>query len=262
MGHPPDVVCLASAGAIDRDSGIVIRSPNFPDWRDVDLANDVKGLIDNIPVLLENDANAAAVGEGWIGAGKRAESFIMITIGTGIGGGIILDRELWRGATGMAGEIGHINVRPDGRMCGCGRRGCLETTASASGVVNTAKDKLRHRDADWLNQMIQCDPDKITADMIARGAENGDPFCKGLFRSAGEDLGVALGFLALTLDIGVFVIGGGMGPALKFMESAARQVAIDRAFTLNTMKLKIRPATLGNLAGIIGAGKIARDYMD
>lgn len=249
-------VGLGSAGAIDFSKGIVTRSPNFPDWKNAPLGRDVAERV-GVPVILENDANAAAIGEGWTGAASEWDNFAMLTLGTGVGGGIVLDGRIWRGPTGMAGEIGHLPVRSGGRICGCGASGCLEAYASASGVVRSARERFKESAASWLRERSGEDKNAITATAIKEGAEVGDKLCIDLLKEAGDYLGIALGAVALTLDLADFVIGGGLAGALDFMSPSMRDAAMRTAYTLNEDKLRTSLARLGDDAGIIGAAKLA-----
>lgn len=252
MAEKPSAVGLAVPGAIDFEKGVVTRSPNFPGWRDAPVARDVSALL-GAPVVIENDANAAAVGEGWIGSARGAENFVMMTLGTGVGGGVVLDGRVWRGSTGMAGEIGHIPVREGGRMCGCGKRGCLEVYASANAVARTARERIGEEKARRLLEMAGGVHEEIDSGLMARMAAGGDSFCLEIFEEAGRDIGKTMAVIALTLDVAHFVIGGGMAEALPFMLAAMRQAALDRAYTLNEEKLVIVKSALGDNAGILGS---------
>lgn len=252
MGSKPSAVGLAVPGAIDFAKGVVTWSPNFPGWSNVPAARDVSALL-GLPVVIENDGNAAAVGEGWIGSARGVGNFVMMTLGTGVGGGVVLDGRVWRGSTGMAGEIGHIPVREGGRMCGCGKHGCLETYASANGVARTARERIGEEKARMLLEMVSGVPEKIDSGIMAQCAGKGDPFCLEIFEEAGRDLGKAMAVIALTLDVSHFVIGGGMAEALPYLLASMRKAALDHAYTLNEDKLVIVKAALGDDAGIIGS---------
>lgn len=260
MPVKPTAVGLAVPGAIDFAKGVVTWSPNFPDWSRVPVASDVSALL-GLPVVIENDANAAAVGEGWTGSARGVGNFVMMTLGTGVGGGVVLDGRIWRGSTGMAGEIGHIPVHEEGRMCGCGKRGCLETYASANAVAKTARERIGEEKARPLLGLVNDVPEKIDSGVMAQCAGRGDPFCLEIFEEAGRGIGKAMAVIALTLDIAHFVIGGGMAEALPLLLAPMRQSALDHAYTLNESKLEIVKATLGDDAGIIGAGRMALSKM-
>jgi glucokinase len=258
MGRDPAAVGLAAPGAIDFKRNVVTRSPNFPGWADAPVSGDVAGLL-GIPVLLENDANAAALGEGWMGSARGSSDFVMITLGTGVGGGVVLNGRVWRGSTGMAGEVGHIPVRFGGRKCGCGKHGCLEAYASANSVARLARERIGEPEAQSLLKVTGGDPEKIDSSLMAREAASGDRFCQDIFSGAGRDIGKAIAAIALTLDVSRFVIGGGMAEALPLMLSPMRKSAIDHAYTLNKDKLVIVKSALGGDAGMLGAAKTAID---
>lgn len=258
MGHTPEGLGLASAGAIDCNKGIITKSPHFPDWKDAPLGDDVAGEL-TFPVVLENDANSAAIGEKWIGAAKDWTDFVALTLGTGVGGGVVLKGELWRGPGGMGGEIGHILVEPGGRLCGCGAQGCLETYSSATGVTQTAREMIDKPEADWLKSAVGSDIEKIDAEIITNGAKNGDRLCLDILEDAGKYLGRAIAQAALLLDVSKFVIAGGMSPALPYLEPAMRKEALKTAYTLTDEKLIIRKAALGDDAGILGAVKMVME---
>ena len=256
MGAKPRAIGLAAPGAIDAGRNVVTSSPNFPDWRDAPLARDV-GRGYNIPVILENDANAAALGEGWVGAARGWSGFVMLTLGTGVGGGIVLDGALWRGERGMAGEIGHIKIHPGGRRCGCGGRGCLEAYASATGVAATARERSRTKGGAWLRAAAKGDAARIDAALVAKGARAGDDVCREILRGAGAALGRAMAQVALVLDTPRFVWGGGMAAAFAFLAPSAKAAALAEAYTLTPRALTIVRARLGDDAGITGAARRA-----
>jgi glucokinase len=252
MDVKPSAVGLAVPGAIDFAKGVVTWSPNFPGWSNVPVARDVSAIL-GWPVVIENDGNAAAVGEGWTGSARGVGNFVMMTLGTGVGGGVVLDGRVWRGSTGMAGEVGHIPVCEAGRMCGCGKRGCMETYASANGVARTARERIEEERARGLMEMVNGIPEKIDSGIMAKAAGMGDTFCLEIFEEAGRDIGKAMAVIALTLDVSHFVIGGGMAEALPFLIASMRKAALDHAYTLNEEKLVIVKAALGDDAGIIGS---------
>ncbi|MBI5815099.1 MAG: ROK family protein [Nitrospinae bacterium] len=254
-------VGIAAPGAIDFTRGVVTRSPNFPDWRDAPLTNDLAAAL-KVPVELENDANAAAFGEGFAGAAKGWRDYIMFTLGTGVGSGVVLNGKVWRGPSGMAGEMGHITARPDGRKCGCGNNGCVEAYASASGVAATARERFNEPAAAWLQKASGGDASMIDAALVAKGAFENDPLCREMLEEAGECLGFALAAGALVLGVTRFVIGGGMAGALPVMENSIRNSAARRAYTIAGSGIEIVNASLGDDAGIIGAAAIAIGAME
>lgn len=230
---------LGAPGIISRRAGAVVASPNLPGWQDVPLRDRVAAAT-GLPVLLENDANAAAYGEYWRGAGVGCESMVLLTLGTGVGGGLVLGGELWRGADGMAGEIGHVTVDPGGRTCRCGNSGCLETYASATGIVDGYRELSGAQEA-------------VTAEEINRRAHEGDANARQAYREAGRSLGVAFATLVNLLNPERIVIGGGVLPAWDLFIPPAEQEMHRRAFSAPASRVRIAAAVLGDLAGVTGA---------
>jgi glucokinase len=232
-------VVLGAPGIISSREGTVVASPNLPGWRDVPLRDRVAAAV-GFPVLLENDANAAAYGEYWRGAGERCASMVLLTLGTGVGGGLVLGGELWRGADGMAGEIGHITVEPGGRTCRCGNAGCLETYASATGIVASYREFSGFEET-------------LTAEEVHRRAQEGDADARQSYREAGRSLGLAFAALVNLLNPERIIIGGGVLPAWDLFMPAAEHEMRRRAFAAPAARVRITPAVLGDLAGVTGA---------
>jgi glucokinase len=199
-------------GLIDIESGRLVESPNLPGWSDFDVKGEIEGRL-GTAVILENDANVAALGEQWLGAGRNAESMCMYTLGTGVGGGLILDGKLWRGWNGMAGEIGHCNVYPDGHPCKCGSRGCLEQYASATAVVRMAREAVVSGAATELSKLAGNSDQEFDSRVIYEFAMKGDQVAKSVFERVGRALGLAIGNMVNAINFPVFVIGGGASNA-------------------------------------------------
>lgn len=233
-------VVLGAPGIISTREGTIVSSPNLPGWKDVPLRELVAAAVGR-PVLLENDANAAAYGEYWRGAGAGCQSMILLTLGTGVGGGLVLGGELWRGADGMAGEIGHITIEPGGRSCLCGNTGCLEVYASATGIVET------YRNLAGIDEMV-------TAEALHLRAHEGDANARQSYREAGRSLGVAFADLVNLFNPERIIIGGGVLPAWELFMPAAEQEMRRRAFAAPAERVRFAPAVLGDLAGVTGAG--------
>ena len=230
------------------DTGYVSICVNLG-WKDKNPANELSELL-SIPVKAGNDANVAALGEMWKGAGEGEKDLIMVTLGTGVGGGIIIDGHAVVGAHGAGGEIGHITVRDDEtEACGCGRKGCLEQYASATGLVRLAK---RYFEKNTKNSILT--GKEITAKEVFDAAKAGDAAALEITEEFGAYLGQALVNLAATVDPAVFVIGGGVSKAGDILLETVRKYFYDHAFYGN-QKTKITLATLGNDAGIYGAAK-------
>lgn len=234
------------------EEGRIFSLPNLPELAGRDLGAALNEEL-GISVVLENDANAAAIGEYWLGASRDVANSICVTLGTGVGGGIILDGKPHRGADGTAGEIGHICVEPLGPPCGCGSNGCLEQFSSASAIVRMANE-LR---AEYPDSSIADLSGNLNALSIYRQGVEGDPLCIEVFRRAGVYLGIALAGLINVLNPEAIVIGGGAAEGWDLFIDATRTEIKRRAFREPAERAKIVRATLGNDAGIVGAAFLA-----
>jgi len=256
--HPVDRVGIGAAGYVDAGRRVVMFAPNIA-WRDEHLADEVARHT-GLPVVVENDANAAAWGEFAHGAAADVDDMLMITVGTGIGGGMVLGGRLYRGAFGAAAEIGHLRVVPGGRLCGCGNSGCLEQYASGSALVRDTRARAASEPAGaHLLDRAGGDAAAITGPMITAAAVDGDGFALARLAEAGTWLGEAVASLAAVLDPAVVVVGGGVSEAgevlLEPMRDAFTQQLTGRG---HRPTAEIRPASLGNRAGVIGAADLAR----
>ena len=196
-------------GFIDMATGRVMRSPNLADWTDFPVREVIEKQL-GAKVILENDANVAAMGEKWLGAGRQVEHMAMYTLGTGVGGGLIFNGKLWHGMTGMAGELGHFNIFPDGHPCGCGSRGCLEQYASATAVVRMAREATERKEASEELERLMPDPQQFTSRSIYNLAIQGDTSAKKIFETVGRALGIGIGGMVNALNLPMYVIGGGV----------------------------------------------------
>jgi len=244
---------IGAAGIINIAEGEIVSSPNFPGWQDVTL-RDIISRRFCVPTVLDNDANAAIFGEQWAGAGIGKRSLIGLTLGTGVGGGIILDGRLWHGSDGMAGEIGHMTVVPDGRRCSCGNRGCLEAYASATAILNrTIESMPRHPENNLLEIADIKNPSELTSEKIFQAACSGNKLAKEIFRETGAYLGLAIGSLINILNPEIFIIGGGASQAWDFFYPAMMEEIKLRALKEPAERISVVPTKLGNDAGLIGA---------
>lgn len=239
---------VGAPGVIDISRGIVVKSPNFPDWNNLPLKAELETAL-RIPVFIENDANAAALGEQWMGAGKDVGTMILITLGTGVGGGIVLDGKIWHGADGMAGELGHMTILPDGRQCGCGNTGCLEMYASARGVIQNYRDTRKVKG--------QSTPDDITSEQIYQAAREGDESAVTALKETGRYLGIGIANLVNIFNPQKVVIGGGVKEAWDLFIGATRLEVRKRAFEVPAERTQIVASLLSDDAGIVGAAAIA-----
>ena len=198
-------------GIIDMQTGLLRESPNLPGWAEYPVRAEIERRLKTI-VILENDANVAALGEKWLGAAKDFADMAMLTLGTGVGGGLVLGGEIWRGANGMAGEFGHTTVEPDGHPCGCGNRGCLEQYASATAVVRLAREAIASGSGSALAAAAHSDPE-FSAKSIYNLAIQGDEDARRIFRYVGRCLGIVLSTMVNSLNLPIYVIGGGASSA-------------------------------------------------
>lgn len=252
-------VGIGAAGFVDSHRATVLFAPNLP-WRHEPLRDAVSHRV-GLPVVVENDANAMAWGEYRFGTGRGADSLVCVTIGTGIGGGIVLGGALLRGSYGIAAEFGHVRVVADGRRCGCGNRGCWEQYCSAGALVREAQDLARvdPRGADRLLELAGGQLEDVTGEVITEAAREGDPAALECFAQVGAWLGQGLADVAATLDPSRFVIGGGVIAAGDLLLAPARRRYAESLTGRGHRPLaEIIAATLGNAAGVVGAADLAR----
>lgn len=246
-------VGIGIPGLPDKKTGVVVFAPNLG-WRNVPLLKFLSTSV-KLPVSLENDANIAALGEQWLGAGRGSANMIMITIGTGIGGGLVLDGKLYTGANGSAGEIGHTVINPQGPPCSCGRRGCLETYTSATAMIRMAREAIEQGKKTSLAVK-----DKIDARAIVNAAIQGDEISAGIVGFAAQYLGFGIANMINLFNPDKVVIGGGVAGAgeilFKPLISSIRQWSLKTAVDA----VEIVPAQLGNSAGCIGAAGLALQH--
>lgn len=249
-------VGIGAPGTLDHKKGQIITSPNLPQWRNIPLVGKITAEV-KMPIFIDNDANCAAIGEHWIGAANGAENAVLITLGTGVGGGIIINNRIYRGSHGTAGELGHITIFAKGNKCACGNFGCLEAYASANATVSRAKERLKREDVASTLQTKKLS--EITAHEIYIHAEQGDRFAQSILTESGSYLGIGIATFANIFDPDIIIVGGGFAGAEKYLIPAAIDEAYKRAFKSVMDSIKITTAKLGNHAGIIGAAKLAFD---
>ena len=243
---------VAVAGTVEVKEGIVVTAPNIPCLADFCLGDALQNEL-QVPSLIENDANAAAMGEMWKGAARGVSTIVCITLGTGVGGGIILDGKLWRGVDGSAGEIGHTSIEPfDGVTCRCGNQGCLENYASGTAIVRMTREALPRYSDSALNATGE-----LAAEKVYEAAERGDELALEIFRRMGVYLGVGLANLVNILNPEIIVIAGGVANAWPLFAEHAIQEMRRRAFPLPGAKVQIRRGECGDRAGLLGAAKLA-----
>ena len=245
-------VSIVVPGTVNVEEGAVVKAPNLPCLDGFRLAAALTEQLD-LPAILENDANAAAVGEMWRGAAIGCKTIICVTLGTGVGGGIILDGKLWRGVDGAAAEIGHMCVDPFGGVaCTCGSRGCLEVFASATAIVRMTRE-ARPR---YPDSMLQ-GKEELTAETIFAAGKAGDELALEIFRRMGVYLGIGLANLINILNPEMIVLGGGVVNGWDLFARHMHQQVEERAFPLLAARVKIERAKCGDDAGLLGAARLA-----
>ena len=258
--HSVSSVGVSAAGFVSSDRKTMLATPNIADWNGVDLDHQLNQLI-GLPVVIENDANAAAWGEAKFGAGKNQDHMMMLTVGTGIGGGIVVNGALYRGAYGIAAEYGHMRVVPDGHICGCGARGCFEQYASGNALLRHAREAINASPEVARNLLSRGDGTVagLTGQAITEAAREGDPVALTAFNTTGQWLGAGIASLAVLLDPACVVIGGGVIDAGEILLKPTRE-SLERnmPFAGKHPYPKIIAAQLGNEAGLVGVADLAR----
>ncbi|MDP2932023.1 MAG: ROK family protein [Chloroflexota bacterium] len=250
-------ISLAIAGGMDTEKGLVTSSPNLPGWHDVPL-RDMVGEHYGVPTLLVNDSSAAALGEYRLGAGKGTRNMVMLTVGTGIGGGIIIEGKLYTGSSGSAGEIGHMAIDVSGPKCKCGNIGCLEMLASGTAMAREAIRRIRDGQQSILIALVGGNIENITAREVGTAARNGDALAADVILEAATYLGIGLVNMVNIFNPEVIVIGGSVAKLGDLLLEPARQVVKERAFRISANLVRIVPAQLGDDAGVLGAAVFAR----
>jgi glucokinase len=257
--HDVEAVGVGVAGFIDVARSTVLFAPNVA-WREEPLKAELEARVD-LPVVVENDANAAAWGEFQFGAGHDVDDLLLVTVGTGVGGGLVLDGELYRGAFGIAAEIGHMRVMPGGRLCGCGNRGCWEQYASGTAMMREVHEVARAGSPMTAGMLERAGGvvDDITGQMVTQAAREGDAFAQEMVDQVGRWLGEGIATLAAILDPASVALAGGVAEAgellLRPVEDAFRGSLTGRG---HRPQLDVRKAQLGDQAGMIGAADLAR----
>jgi len=247
---------IAAAGAIDSEKGLVTSSPNLPGWHDVPVRDIVRSKYKVDPFLI-NDASAAALGEHEFGAGKGVNNLIYLTVGTGIGGGIIIDGKLYCGVSGSAGEIGHMTIDVNGTRCNCGNTGCLEILASGTAMAKEATRRIKQGEGSSLTKIVEGKIENITAETVEFAARGGDYLALEVISKAATYLGVGMVNLANIFNPEMIIVGGGVAKMGELLLEPARRVVQERAFKLPAKAVRIVPAQLGDDSGLVGAAVFA-----
>lgn len=248
-------VGIAVAGVVDKESGTVLLLPNFPGlWQGIPLGPRLQDHF-KVPSFVINDARAATLGEKTFGAGQQSNNMVMLTLGTGVGGGIIIDGELYFGSEGHAGEVGHQTIDPDGPLCGCGNQGCLEALASGPAIASMGVRAVKQGMTTSIRDLAGGDLDNISPKTIADAASDGDAVANWIIRTAGSYIGIGIANLVVILNPDTVVVGGGVAKAGDLLFRAIEETVDQRVciFAGGRGTVRIVPAALGEEAGAIGA---------
>jgi glucokinase len=249
-------VGMGSPGVVDSEAGTVIGAYNL-NWKTLQLVKDQFESALGLPFFIDNDANVAALGEQWVGAGNNNPNVVFMTLGTGVGGGVIAAGNLIRGVKGAGGELGHITVDFDAPFaCTCGKKGCLETVASATGIVNLTRRYAEEYAGDAKLKQLIDDGEEVTAKDVFDLAKEGDDLALIVYRHFSNYLGVACANIAAVLNPAYIVLGGGVSAAGEFLLDGVRNVFADNSFPQIKESTQIVLATRGNDAGVLGAASL------
>jgi glucokinase len=251
---------VSAAGPLDLDRGIVTEAPNLPGWIDIPLRQQINDL-SGIPAWIENDANAGAYAEYRLGAGRGSRHMVLVAVGTGVGGGLILDGRLYHGASGGAGEVGHMIVDPAGALCGCGRKGCLEAVASGTALDKAAAQIAASEPNGLVAGIARREGDTPNARILVQAATEGDASALAALRRAGGFLGAGLTNLVNVLNPDVIVIGGSVRKSALYVQTAVETLQRE-AFAQHLADVRIAEAELGDDAPAIGAALIALENLN
>jgi len=259
----PDLaaVGIGAPGLSNPETGVLFTSPNLPGWKDVPLRDIIEKELGKKAFLI-NDANAAAIGELYFGAGRGALNFIYITVSTGIGGGIIIDGKIYTGSTGTAGELGHMVIDDEGPQCNCGNKGCWETLASGTALSREARHRIKEGAATSILKYAGGNIEKINAEAIHEAAQAGDKLANELIARTAYYLGVGLANLINIFNPEVIIIGGGLSNIGDMLLKPAFEEAGRRAFRQSYQAVRFARAELGRNSGVLGAAAYALEKMN
>jgi len=241
---------IGFAGLVDSTKGIVYSSPNFPEIHNFELVSKLKEKL-NLPIFIHNDASLYTLGEAIFGAGRGKRYILGMTLGTGVGGGIVIDKEIYGGMNDFAGEIGHITIDINGEKCGCGNIGCLEKYVAADGIIKRAKEYIK-KEASALSEIKEISPE-----IISHLANKGDKVAEKVIIETGRLLGIGIASLINVLSPEIVIIGGGIANAGELLFNSIREEVKKRSYLVKINKIDIVPAELGSGAGVLGAYQFA-----
>ncbi len=249
-------------GLIDWEEGVCLLLPNFPNkWKDVPVRRWLEEEL-SLPVAVINDVRAITLAEKRFGAGKEVQSLVMVAIGTGIGGGVVLNGDLYIGKDGAAGEFGHLTVEPNGLRCGCGSWGCLEAYSSGPAMVAQALRALVHQSDTLIRDMVENDLSRVSPKIIAEAAQKGDAIAVEIIERAGYYIGQALSCICVVVNPEMIVIGGGVAQAGELLFKSIEQGLRERLFIIPVDTIRLVPAQLGMDAGAIGTATWAKERLE
>ncbi|MGH7457500.1 MAG: ROK family protein [Longimicrobiaceae bacterium] len=244
-------VGIGSPGPLDRETGVVVATPNLG-WRNFPLRDLVSERV-RLPATLDNDANCATFGEWWLGAGREVETLVGLTLGTGIGGGIVLEGEIYHGCSDVAGEIGHMTIEANGRKCPCGNYGCLEQYASGPAIATRALEGIESGEKTVLTELVQGDLSKLTAAAVYEGVLRGDVYATEVMKETAKFLGAGVANIVNVLNPEMVVISGGVTQAGDHLFEPLRAEVRRRAFRAAEECCSIVSGALPGTAGVVGA---------
>jgi glucokinase len=250
-------VGIGSPGPLSAQKGLVFSTPNLPGWRKVPIAALIHRRL-RLPVYLENDANCAALGEASYGAGKGFQNVVVLTLGTGVGGGLIINGELFSGPDTTGGELGHFSINPDGPACGCGQKGCIEQYASATAIARRARELVSKARKGPLWKLCGGDPRAISSRMVHQALLKRDPLARQVWAETGRALGTAVAGYINVFNPDRVILFGGVMQGGKELLAMTRRFGKAGAFPQPAKRAKILSAKLGDDAGLIGAAEMAR----
>ncbi len=243
---------IGVAGPIDMKKGLIMEPPNLPGLKGFPLRDFLREKISS-PIAIENDANAFTLGEGWVGAAKGCKHYCGITLGTGVGGGIVVAGKILHGVEGMAGEVGHMVINPKGPLCGCGGRGCLEVYASGTGIRRMVLEAIEKGKGKGILKWSGGDPQQMTSENIFEAAQSGNVTAKRIFNEMGKYLGLGLINLIHLFNPEKIVIGGKVSRAWDYFIGSVMEIVQERSMKGPREKLQIVKAKCGDDAGMLGA---------
>jgi glucokinase len=255
-----EAIGIGAAGLVESSTGILTYAPNLA-WRNVGLAEHIGGAL-GLPAIADNDATVAAWGEYRFGAGRGSRHLLLVTVGTGIGGGIVTDGRIYRGAHGFAAEIGHIIVEPGGPLCGCGNHGCWEQVASGHAIERAGREAAERYPHSGIARLAEGVPDRVTGSLVTRAAQDGDDTARAILAKVGRRLGEGIAGLVNVLDPQIVVVGGGAVTAGDLLLEPARRAFVAAVEAPDARPaVPIVPAELGNDAGVVGAALLALEEL-